>query len=478
MIDCDLDKCKLTLFNYDKAGQNYVYGKALKVVKGTAYFNLIPEKDFLKTKDIQHELNKLDIKVKKSTPLLVEFIAKIIYTFVFDKVILPTEYSITATKCLSYIVYYRDLCDIELLDSQRTVQRIIPFNPRAIIKWASNCSASIESGEKSQLVVFRETVVLKIRNKLEYFDEEYRLAAMETLKTMEEPERLSAGIISAYLSVQRFEIIKQYVIEKLSVEERTEFPGTWTIDDFLHEFKGMWSTGVYTYENFRKNLLPLSDATKIKTDFENAKTIRAKTDLFVAQVVAAREAMDLFDNKYDAETLLMTYRYPHFDALMELGGRLISLSPSLGSTDLPLVCAKTDFLSFAKSQQDKHMGRDLLDSFLAHRILLMDEAKQRDIDIDGANSKRTKPDNDELAVISHKRVTVTVPLVLDKSPDSEAINMVISKENLTFLYSDTEVVRVLCRAEIKVMKEYKDEEFAIQAQRMRKDKKLILSRLT
>lgn len=250
VVNCDLDICEIKLFRYDEFSQCYIYRRALWIVGGKAHFNLVSEKEFLRTEDIRNELERLDISANKGSPLPHHGIKSLIDTYVLNVNCLSTEDEMTSLKFLTY----RDLCEVDLRESQQYLQWIIPFDREYITNLASHPSATIEpAGKKSQLVIFRELVVLKILNALEYFEEDQRSSIRNILKTMEAPERLLAGIITSYLSVQRFEIIKKYVFEKLSINEQAEFYGTLTMDEFLQVLTNMESRDVYGAASFKRS---------------------------------------------------------------------------------------------------------------------------------------------------------------------------------------------------------------------------------
>lgn len=465
-INIDLDaREQSTAFElYDKQ-QSFVFQDAVKKVDGKNFFKT--EKEFLRTEELEERILNLDIENNKYSSSVVEGLKKIYLDFSFNPIVV-NDFDNRKTATL---LTYESLCKISIYNSNgKREKRIIGRGQTLPHKKDGTSMPSPATITKTKIRLLRETVIQLILNISHLFCEEVSKDFRLSLKYDEEPELTLEGIIDLYVTCTQFELIRKLVSAKLTPSEASSINDETTMSELISKLEEI--AAKEEFSEFISSVIPFSNSDKSQSEGSKTGGAAEKVDAALKNITTYLDATTKFDEKYDAASMIVMYRFAHISMVMKQIRSLVDMMPSMKTGDLSAIVAEQDALTFCAQQKHKHWGSDFMRSILMYR----DELKREAAKYDSVQSQTTPETGDlqtkeAVASIDISFSKIKVPYKLNNSPDVEHINSLVSKVNSVRTKSGSSFI--LSVKEYSLLETHRTRKFAIEALKLLKEGSLL-----
>lgn len=501
-VDFDLEAEELTHFELNDTKKLFHYRRALKNVNGKLVLKSVEE--FLLINELTARLAQLNIERNKYSSTLIQQLEEIFEDFEVHPNVVNSEENQEYANNLSY----ESLCQFSIDYSSGAEEMLDMFGIQ--VELDKNMGAATEHSRNSRLFKFRESVIKFLLSTSRFLGSEREKTFLSSLKKRPNPEGFLEAMIMMYSSCTRYEIIKRFVVNKLTTTERSGFTKNITKSQFIRKLKDIALGGIFL--EFTNTVIPFSNTEKSQLEWEEAEGAVNKVNIALENITTYLDATKVFDEKLEAASMVVMYRFAHISMVMRQIRTLIDMIPEMKHSDLSTIVAEKDVLSFCFEEQERNWGSDFMRSILTYRDELRMKAVTYDADRKRANSKpgydqtddsvepinsdyitgvvpshlEETPDrdtedsehkvnriptksqefcnaqtNDVLESTDHDYPKVVIPSHLEESPDIENIRSLVKKVN--FILSKTKEYCTLKATEFPLLDNYKNEKFAIEA---------------
>lgn len=371
IINVDYDSDPQDTYKYDEVRDVFVLESACEDTSDTQKsFDVLSERAFIQTDRLMKRLNDLDVeKIKSSRKLCLQL------EVIFRQFNIRRELLKTPIYGSSNVITFKALSEIKVSQYDDIVKYETMLND--VLNYVLDEEVIIDNkDEKSKLVKLRESAVQKILNLLTHFDEKLKEMMLTRLKTTGTPEKLLQFFTIIFISVKRYEVVRNYVVKLLSKKEKEKFTNTTSLEDFMSKLGSVADEEALT--EFNQNVMPLSDIRQLKHDYYSHRSSqKEKADFFIKSLEDTSEIFRDCQSKHDLATIAMLYRSERMSRLFQVGRYFTGISPTLSETNFSDLVKEGTKLNFVK-ENSENMGLDLIDKMLKSENLILAEAERRD----------------------------------------------------------------------------------------------------